>query len=151
MQNIPPTFTQSIAADRLRAKMERHLETDLPRHPVHNPIIATTFTSLRCRECTPKVGIHQRSYGTMSHTYVSSTKHPAVLRTTTTTELTHDRLQYDHIYTTTHKLRTDTRSADLTFLNTQESTKICITINPHKKIDPHMKREETESRQPAII
>ena len=51
---------------------------------------------------------------------------------------------------TTHKSRMDTRSAELTFPNTQETSRIYTTINPQNKINPHMKREETESRQPAI-
>jgi len=146
VHNIPTTATQSTAADWLRVNQERQLETDIHGHPVHMPVTATTFTSLRCRNCTPRVGIHQKHYGTMPHTYFPSTKHPTAQRTTTTTGLTQDRIQYDHIYMTSHTSQTDTRLADLTFLNTQETTRIYATINPRNKIDPHVKREETESR-----
>ena len=113
------------------------------------PVTAPSFTSLRCRDCTPRVGIHQRHDDTMPHTYLPNTKHSAAQRKTTTTEHAY-RLQYDHIYTTTHRSRTDTHSADLTSLNTQEIIRIYTTINPQNNIDSHMKREETESRQPAI-
>jgi len=114
------------------------------------PVTVIDPTSLRCRDCAPKVGIYQRHYGTMPHTYLPSTKHPVTQQKTTTTELVQDWLQYDHIPTIPHISQMGTRSVDLTFLNTQKTTRIYTTINSRNKIDTYMRREETESRQPAI-
>jgi hypothetical protein len=134
-----------------RADKERQPGNVPHRLPFHKPDLAVVDTTWRPRDCIPQVEKHLRSLGSMPLHFTNPQK-TDIRRTTTTTELMRNCLQYPvQRSTTTGRLPHSTRTAALSTFSYDSHRIFDINIKSWKKLANTRIPEEAGDSEHATV